>query len=254
MFNDLKDKRILVTGSSTGIGAAVAEACAKLGANVAVHYNTSRAEAEAVIASIEASGGRASLVHGDVSTSQAAARVVDEAAAQLGGLDVLINNAGSLVQRAKLESVDDTLYDQVLDLNARSVIMASKAAIPHLRKAGGGSVIHTTSIAARNGGGVGSLLYASAKAFVSNAVRSMAKEFAAERIRVNGVAPGVILTPFHERFSTPEMLEAVRNTIPMAKLGEPGDCVGAYLFFASDTLSGYVTGQVLEVNGGQFMS
>jgi 3-oxoacyl-[acyl-carrier protein] reductase len=250
MFGDLKDKRILITGSSTGIGAALAKACAGLGARVAVHYNSSRDEAEALVGAME---GRGVLVSGDVSRSETAARVVDEAADALGGLDVLVNNAGALIQRVPFGGIDDGLYDRVLDLNVRSVIMASQAALPHLRKAGGGSVIHTTSIAARNGGGPGALLYASAKAFVSNTVRNMAKELAPERIRVNGVAPGVITTPFHERYSTPEMLETMRKTVPMGRLGQPEDCVGAYLFLASDALSGYVTGQIIEVNGGQLM-
>lgn len=253
MIDDLKGKRILVTGSSTGIGAAVAKACAGLGAKVAVHYNSSRGEAQSLVDAITAEGGEAILIGGDVSQSQGARQVVDEAAAGLGGLDVLINNAGALVKRARLGQIEDGLYDQVLDLNVRSVVMASQAALPHLRKAGGGSIVHTTSVAARNGGGPGALLYASAKAFVSNAVRNMAKELAGDRIRVNGVAPGVISTPFHERYSTAEMLETMRQTIPMGVLGKPEDCVGAYLFLASDKLSGYVTGQIIEVNGGQLM-
>jgi len=109
-------------------------------------------------------------------------------------------------------------------------------------------------VAARNGGGPGALLYAGAKAFVLNATRNMAKEFAGNNIRVNGVSPGVITTPFHDRYSTPEILENMRKTIPMARIGEPVDCTGAYIFFASDQMSSYITGQVLEVNGGQFMA
>jgi 3-oxoacyl-[acyl-carrier protein] reductase len=253
MFDDLRNRRILITGSSTGIGAAVAEACARLGAHVAVHYNSSRSEAEAVVQAIEKAGGRAALVSGDVAKSETAARVVEQAVDALGGLDVLINNAGALLQRVPFGQIDDALYDRVLDVNVRSVIMASQAALPHLRRAGGGSIIHTTSIAARNGGGPGALLYASAKAFVSNTVRNMAKDLAADHIRVNGVAPGVIQTPFHERYSTPEMLETMRKTIPMGVLGRPEDCVGAYLFLASKELSGYITGQIIEVNGGQLM-
>ena len=253
MFDDLKGKRVLITGSSTGIGAAAAIAFGELGARVAVHYNSSRDEAQAVVSAIAANGGEAILVGGDVSRSDEAVRVVDEAARSLGGLDVLINNAGALVKRVPLGQIDDELYDRVLAVNVRSVVMASQAALPHLRAAGGGSIIHTTSVAARNGGGPGALLYASAKAFVSNAVRNMAKDLAGERIRVNGVAPGVIVTPFHERYSTPEMLETMRKTVPMGVLGKPEDCVGAYLFLASDKLAGYVTGQVIEVNGGQLM-
>ena len=253
MIDDLKGKRILVIGSSTGIGAAVAKAYAGLGAKVAVHYNSSRDDAEALAKEIKAEGGDVLLVGGDVSKSTGATKVVDEAVAGLGGLDVLVNNAGALLKRVPLGQIDDELYEKVLDLNVRAVIMATQAALPHLRKAGGGSIIHTTSVAARNGGGPGALLYASSKAFVSNTVRNMAKELASEHIRVNGVAPGVILTPFHERYSTPEMLETMRKTIPMGFLGKPEDCVGAYLFLASEKLSGYVTGQIIEVNGGQLM-
>lgn len=254
MIDDLKGKRILVTGSSTGIGAAVAKAYAERGAAVAVHYNQSKEQAQAVAAAIEAAGGRCILIGGDVSKSKEAARVVDEAAEALGGLDVLVNNAGALVKRVPLDEIDDEVYDAVLDLNVRSVVVASQAAARHMRKAGGGSIINTSSIAARNGGGPGALLYAGAKAFVLNATRNLAKDLAGAKIRVNGVSPGVIATPFHERFSTPEILEAMRKTIPMGVIGQPEDCVGAYLFFASDKLSGYVTGQVLEVNGGQFMA
>lgn len=253
MIEDLKGKRILVTGSSTGIGAAVAKAYAQHGARVAVHYNASAEQAQALVAGIEAEGGEAVLVAGDVSTSSGAKAVVDEAASALGGLDLLVNNAGALLKRQRLGEIDDESYDRILDLNVRSVVMASQAALPHLKAAGRGNIIHTTSVAARNGGGPGALLYASAKAFVSNAVRNMAKDLAGDNIRVNGVAPGVISTPFHERYSTPEMLETMRKTIPMGILGKPEDCVGAYLFLASDAMSGYVTGQIIEVNGGQLM-
>ncbi len=253
MIEDLKGKRILVTGSSTGIGAAVAKAYARHGARVAVHYNASAEQAQALVAGIEAEGGEAVLVAGDVSTSSGAKAVVDEAASALGGLDLLVNNAGALLKRQRLGEIDDESYDRILDLNVRSVVMASQAALPHLKAAGRGNIIHTTSVAARNGGGPGALLYASAKAFVSNAVRNMAKDLAGDNIRVNGVAPGVISTPFHERYSTPEMLETMRKTIPMGILGKPEDCVGAYLFLASDAMSGYVTGQIIEVNGGQLM-
>lgn len=253
MFKDLAGKRVLITGSSTGIGAAAARGFAEAGARVVVHGNSSKAEAQAVVDGIRRAGGEAHLVLGDVSRTAGAHQVVEEAAAALGGLDVLVNNAGALVKRAPLLEIDDTLYDTVLDLNVRSVIAATQTAIPHLQKAGGGAIINTASIAGRNGGGPGAALYASAKAFVANVTRNMAKEFARDNIRANAVAPGVILTPFHERFSTAEQLETMRLTIPMGRLGQPEECVGAYLFLASPAASGYITGQVIEVNGGQLM-
>ena len=170
-----------------------------------------------------------------------------------GRLDVLVNNAGGLVKRVKLEEITDELYDEVLDLNVRSVVVGSRAATRLFRAQGRGNIINTSSIAARNGGRVGAALYASAKAFVSTFTRNLAKELAEAGIRVNAVSPGVVMTPFHQRFSTPEALEEIRKTIPMARLGAPDDLVGAYLFLASDQLSGYLTGQVIEVNGGQLM-
>jgi 3-oxoacyl-[acyl-carrier protein] reductase len=218
-----------------------------------VHYNSSRGPAEGVVAAITAAGGSARSFAADVTASAAVERLVDDVAGAFGRIDVLINNAGGLLKRAPLAELDDALYDQVMDLNVRSVITACRAAVPYLKRAGGGSIINTGSIAARNGGGPGAALYASAKAFVQNVTRNLAKEFATQGIRVNAVAPGVIMTPFHERFSTPDMLESMRKTIPMARLGTPEECVGAYLFLASESLSGYITGQVVEVNGGQLM-
>jgi 3-oxoacyl-[acyl-carrier protein] reductase len=132
------------------------------------------------------------------------------------------------------------------------VLAGSRAAIPHL-KANRGFIINTTSVAARTGGSGGAGLYGSSKAFVSAVTRSMARELIPFGIRVNAVAPGVISTPFQERYSTKAQLDAMLATIPQGRLGTAEDCVGAYLFLASERLSGYVIGQVLEVNGGQLM-
>lgn len=253
MFDELKGKRVLVTGASRGIGAAVATRLGGLGCRVAVHYHASEVGAEAVGRAIRDNGGEASLVRGDVSRSAEAMRIVDEAADLLGGLDLLINNAGDMLGRVSLDEMNDEHYDRVMDLNARSVVMASRAALPHFRLAGRGNIIHTGSIAARNGGGPGAGLYASAKGFVTTLTRNMAKELAGDNIRVNAVAPGTIATDFHQRHSSDAQLEAARATIPQGRLGNVEDCVGAYLFLATDALSGYVTGQVIEVNGGQLM-
>jgi 3-oxoacyl-[acyl-carrier protein] reductase len=124
--------------------------------------------------------------------------------------------------------------------------------LPFLKEKGG-FVINTTSIAARNGASGGAGMYGSSKAFVSNVTRGMAKEWISFGIRVNAVAPGVITTPFHERYSTKEQLEAMLATVPQGRLGVATDCVGAYLFLASEKLAGYIIGQTIEVNGGQLM-
>jgi 3-oxoacyl-[acyl-carrier protein] reductase len=114
-------------------------------------------------------------------------------------------------------------------------------------------LINVTSVAARHGGGAGASLYAGSKGFVSTMTRGLAKELVKDNIRVNAVAPGVITTPFHERFSTPQMLEGFRATIPMNRLGTAEECAGAFVYLASEQMSGYVTGQIIEVNGGQYM-
>jgi 3-oxoacyl-[acyl-carrier protein] reductase len=250
---DLEGKAVLITGASTGIGAAVARAFAQCGARVGIHYNASLNRAEEVAADVRFAGAQAFLVGGDLQSSAKAREVVDAAAAHFGGLDILINNAGGLVQRRPIGEVDDELFDAIMNLNVRSLVSASSAAIPHLRRGGGGNIINVTSIAARHGGGPGSVLYASAKGFVSTFTRGLAKELVKDNVRVNAVSPGVITTPFHDRYSTPQMLETFKGTIPMGRLGSAEECVGAFLFLASETLSSYVTGQILEVNGGQYM-
>jgi len=252
-MHDLKGKKVLITGASTGIGAAAARAFAAAGCRLAIHYNASRDAAEAVAADVRKAGVEAHLLQGDVRDSATVRRVVDGAANALGGLDVLINNAGGLVKRVPVAEIDDAIFDEIVDLNTRSLVIACAAAVPHLRKAKGGSIINVTSIAARHGGGPGAALYASSKGFVSTFTRGIARELAPDNIRVNAVSPGVITTPFHERYSTPQMLETMRLTIPMARLGTAEECAGTFVYLASDAMSGYITGQVIEVNGGQLM-
>ena len=252
LIPDLAGKAVLITGASTGIGAAVARAFAKQGARVAVHFNASAAEAERLVKEIRDAGGEAVPVQGDVADDGGTERVVEAAASALAGLDGLINNAGGMLGRVPTSAMDDAHYERVMNLNARSVLAGTRAAHPYLKRQGG-FIINTTSIAARNGGGGGAILYAASKGFVSTLTRGHAKEFVADKIRVNAVAPGLIATPFHERYTSPEMMKVQAGTIPMGYAGTPDDCVGAYLFLASPMLSGYVTGQIIEVNGGQLM-
>lgn len=254
---DIEGRAVLVTGASTGIGAAVAQALAGLGARVGLHYNASREAAEAVAAGIEAGQGQVRLIQADVSTGAGARAAVEGMLAAWGRIDGLINNAGGMVRRVPYAQATERDYDEIMDLNARSVVVATQAAHAALKAAaaetGDAFVINTTSVAARNGASGGAGLYGSSKAFVHNLTRGMAKEFIADRIRVNAVAPGVIATPFHDRYSTEAQMKAMLATIPAGRIGAAEDCVGAYLYLASPALSGYVMGQVIEVNGGQLM-
>jgi 3-oxoacyl-[acyl-carrier protein] reductase len=253
LIPDLAGKAVLITGASTGIGAAAAVAFGQNRARVAICYRSSRDEAEATAEAVRAAGGEALLIRRDVTEADAPAAVVAETVAAFGRLDVLVNNAGALIQRTPVADYTDAYLDAVLDLNVRQVVRFIHAGAARMRaQGGGGAIVNVASIAARTGGGPGSVLYAAAKGYIVTATRGWAKELVKDGIRVNAVSPGVIETPFHERFSTPEQMAAMRGAIPMGRLGEAWDCAGAFLFLASDGLSGFVTGQMLEVNGGQF--
>ncbi|MGZ9032550.1 MAG: SDR family NAD(P)-dependent oxidoreductase [Burkholderiaceae bacterium] len=249
----LKGKVVLITGSSTGIGAAAAAAFGAQGSRVAVHYNTSEAEARQVAAAVAAAGGEAAIFKADLARPGEATRLVEAVRKHFGRIDVLVNNAGSVFGRKPLGEWSAAEFDALLQLNVRSLVEACQAIAPVFRAQGGGNLINVTSIAARNGGGPGVVLYAATKGFVSTLTRGLAKEFAPDKVRVNAVAPGVILTPLHDRHTPPATLEALKNTVTMGRLGEAAECAGAFLYLASDELSGYVTGQVIEVNGGQLM-
>lgn len=252
-MEDLKGKYVLITGASTGIGAAAALAFAEQGANVAVHYNRSAEKAEAVAAAVRERGVKAMTVAADVADSGAIAAAVAHVLDGFGRIDVLINNAGSMVKRVPFTEVTDAYFDDVINVNARSVVAFSREVVPAMRRQGGGAIVNVTSIAARHGGGPGALVYAAAKGFVSTITRGMAKELMPDRIRVNAISPGVIMTPFHEQFSTDAQIEAFRQSIPMGRLGTPDECSGAFLYLASETLASFVTGQIIEINGGQLM-
>jgi 3-oxoacyl-[acyl-carrier protein] reductase len=248
---DFRDQVVLVTGAGSGIGAAVAEGFGRLGAHVVVHYGHNREGAEKVAGAIQEAGGAASVVSADLSTPAGATKLVDDVVARHGRLDVLVNNAGDLLGRTPVSEMTDEHFARVMDLNTTSVFAACRQAIPAMKANGGGAIVNLTSVAARTGGAGGSVAYATSKGAVSTFTRGLAKELAQDGIRVNAVAPGVIVTPFHERNTAPAQMDAMVAGIPMGRTGTPEECVGTVLFLASSAMSGYITGQVIEVNGGQ---
>lgn len=255
MFNDLKNKKVLITGSTKGIGLAAALEFAKQGAVVGINSHSMDADTEQAIAQFENLGVSFAYFKHDLSRSEECAALVNEFVSRFGALDVLINNAGGLGIRAGLEALDDAAYDLVLNLNIRSVVMTTKYAIPHLKASASKSgttaaVISTGSIAGREGGGLGACLYGGSKAVIHNLHRNWVKEFTASNIRFNIVAPGTIDTAFHDDKSA-DLKEKIRNSIPMGRFGTSAECAPTYLFLASHQASGYITGQVIDVNGGQ---
>ncbi len=242
-----------VTGSSTGIGRATGLKLAEEGCDVAVHYGSSEDEAREVAEGIAASGRDALLVRGDVAKAEDVQRMAREIEEHYGRLDILINNAGSMVERAALEEMTEDVWDRIMDVNLKSVYLCSQAVLPMMKRQGKGRILNVSSIAARDGGSVNSLAYAAAKGGVSTMTRTMAKELAADGILVNAVAPGRIGTPFHDRFSSPESREEKARAIPLKREGTPEEVAEAIVFLVAPGAR-YITGEVLEVNGGLLMN
>lgn len=250
--DSLAGKAVLVTGASSGIGAAIAAGFGTAGARVALHYRKNEAVHEVADLARTAGAPETVVLQGDFTEPGPPGDVVRQAAETFGGLDVLVNNVGDLVERRALDDVDDEYLDDVLQLNFSSMVRTCRAALPYLRRSSG-SIVNVTSLAAALGGGGNSSIYAAAKGAANTFTRALAKDLAVDGIRANAVSPGVIETAFHDRHTAADQLAARAKQIPMGRLGSPEDCVGAALFLASNAASGYITGQILEVNGGNYM-
>ena len=272
-FFDFMGKVVLVTGASSGIGRATAEFFGECGAKVAVSYLKNQAGADAAVAAIAganigrgmASGadastvsdsaettGRALAVQADVTKNSEIARMIKEVEDKLGAIDILVNNAGSLVERLRTAELTEERWDEVFALNVKSAFFAAQAVIPAMLEKGAGVIVNVTSIAGRNGGALGSIHYSAAKGAMTAMSKGLAKEFAGQGIRVNAVSPGVIDTPFHETFSTPETMANFKNIIPMGRVGTSAEVARVIAFLASDAAA-YLCGETIEINGGMLM-
>jgi NAD(P)-dependent dehydrogenase (short-subunit alcohol dehydrogenase family) len=247
------NKVVIVTGASLGIGAATAIEFGKAGAFVVVNYYTSKEAALNVVKQIESDGGRAIAVQADVSKAEEVQKLIQKTVDTYGEtIDILINNAGSLLDRRSLEDMTEELWDQCMDLNIKSVYLCSNAVLPYMKKQGFGHIVNVSSIAGRNGGGVGASHYSCSKGAVITLTKGTSKEFIKHGIIVNNVAPGVINTPFHDKFSSKELREQFKTAIPMNREGEAVEIAYPILFLASKYAS-YIIGETLEVNGGLLM-
>ncbi|MDQ7989767.1 MAG: SDR family oxidoreductase [Candidatus Dactylopiibacterium sp.] len=257
MFNDLRGKRVLITGSTMGIGLAAAHAFARYGARVGLNGRRAPHDLDTQLDALRAAGGEAAFFAADLSHSEACKQLVADFVRHFGGIDVLINNAGGLVARRPLAEIDDAFFDAVNDLNMRSALMCTQAALPHLKASAAArgetaSVISVGSIAGHTGGGPGASLYGASKAWLHNIQKNWVDYHTTDRIRFNIVSPGTVDTAFHADKNA-ETRQRISAAIPLGRFGTPEEMAPAFLFFASHACSGYVTGQILDINGGQFM-
>lgn len=251
-YMDLTGKIALITGASSGIGAATALVLADLGARVAIGYHSNEKGAEQVRQSIASAGGHAMTIRADVRQADEIRLLVTRVAEELGPIDILVNNAGSLLERMRLLEINEERWDEIMNLNLKSAVLGAQAVAASMIERQTGAIINVVSIAGRNGGGPGAGAYSAAKGALITFTKSLAKELAPHGVRVNAISPGVIETPFHEVFSTPEMIRNFVATIPLGRVGTPMECAKVIAFLASKAAS-YVVGETIEVNGGQLM-
>jgi len=248
----LNGKRALVTGASQGIGKAIVEDLLDKGCDVVIHSFRGGEEIDKLFNLAQQTGNRFECVRGDLTIEKDVIQCVNDAISFLGGLDILINNSGALVERRFLEKIDLEYWQKVLDVNLSTMMLVTRQSVAHLEKAGNSSIVNLSSLAGRKGGHPGSLVYASTKGAVLTWTRALAVELAPKGIRVNTVAPGLILnTSFHETHSTKDSIKETIASIPLGRAGMPEDVARAVTFLAGE-YDGFITGETIDINGGVY--
>lgn len=246
---DLSGKIAVVTGGGRDIGRACVMRLAEAGAAVAINYHSSSDGADSAVAEITAAGGKAFAMQGDMTNMAEVQALVDRAASELGGVDILVNNTGGLVERVRIEDMSEEFFRKVMDLNHTSTFLAVKAALKHMTS---GAIVNLASQAGRDGGGPGASIYATSKGAVMTMTRGLAKELGPD-IRVNSVCPGMIDTDFHNIFTKDEVRTNVANATPLKREGAPIDVANLVAYLASDEAA-FVTGANVDINGGLLFS
>ncbi|MFN8356200.1 MAG: SDR family oxidoreductase [Spirosomataceae bacterium] len=245
---NLTGKVAIVTGGGRDIGKMTSLKLASLGAKVAINYFGAKDEAEATKAYIEAAGGEAILVQGDMTQQDDVARLVQQTTEAFGpAIHILVNVAGGLVARKTLAEMDEDFVNQVFRLNFNTAFLVTKAVVPHMPA--GSSIINFASQAGRDGGGPGAAAYASSKGAIMTFTRSLAKELGTRNIRVNALCPGMIATTFHDTFTKSEVRTNVANATPLRREGQAAEVADLVAYLASDE-SSFMTGNNLDINGG----
>lgn len=251
-MKDLKGKVAIVTGGTRDIGRAVAIRLAQEGVKLCVNYCNNEQNAIQTLKILKEMGSEAIIVKADVTKENEVKQLVRQTLDAFGGrIDILVNVAGGIVGRKLITEQDDAWYEYLMDLNMKSVWLCTKEVVPYMPE--GGSIVNFASQAGRDGGGPGASLYATSKAAVMCFTRAMAKELGPKGIRVNAVAPGMIDTSFHDRFTKPEGRENLHRTAPLRREGEASEVADLVSYLASGE-SSYLTGTNIDINGGCLFS
>ncbi|WP_420583176.1 SDR family NAD(P)-dependent oxidoreductase [Reichenbachiella sp.] len=250
--NKIVGKNVLITAGAQGIGESITRHFIDSGAHVAIHYFSSADTANQLVDYATSKGQKAIAISGDLTKEAEANALIEKTVDALGGLDILINNAGSLVARKMLNEMESEFWHKVMDINLTSMMYVTRAATPHLEKHEHSSIVNLASLAGRKGGHPGSLVYSTSKGAILTFTRALASELGPKGVRVNAVAPGLILgTSFHNTHTSKESADKTTAEIPIQRAGNADDVARAVLYLASE-YDGFITGATLDINGGVY--